>query len=503
MWKKLRILSMTIFKTITVLFIVCCLANLSSNSSQQSTLMITSDDKKPYTRVYIDKSTVSHMVSPKITDSVVVKNNTTTVVIKNETTKVQVKNNTLKFIVENNTTRVFDLVKDNTVKVPLKNKTTKVPVKNKTTKVPVKDYTTKVPVKDNTVKVPVKTKTTNVPVKDNTVQVPVKTKTTKVPVKDNTVKVPVKTKTTNVPVKDNTVKVPVKTKTTKVPVKDNTVKVPVKDNTVRSTQIYEYSFPYLHVPVNVCKSNGAKSDPFLLFVVKSDVNHIAHRIAIRNTWGNTSNPGIKLVFLVGYSPLMKEFIQMESDTYKDIIQQNFLDDYHNNTLKTIMGFTWVATHCSGAKYIFFVDDDYIVNTKYIWNHLHTLSIAGKRGVFLGYVWKNAKPHRNANSKWFISKDDFKDNVLPPYAGGGSLVLTVDTINKLLSQFKFMKPIFIDDVYLGIACKKLKISLIHESRFSVRYQPDKMNHLFSSHGFRSPMQLIEDWKKFHIKYDMVI
>ncbi|VDI76786.1 beta-1,3-galactosyltransferase 2 [Mytilus galloprovincialis] len=467
MWKKLRILSMTIFKTITVLFIVCCLASLSSNSSQQSTLVITSDDKKPYTRVYIDKSTVSHMVSPKITDSVVDKNNTTTVVIKNKTTKVQVKNNTLKFIVENNTTRVFDLVKDNTVKVPLKNKTTKVPVKNKTTKVPVKDNTTKVPVKDNTVKVPVKTKTTNVPVKDNTV------------------------------------KVPVKTKTTKVPVKDNTVKVPVKDNTVRSTQIYEYSFPYLHVPVNVCKSNGAKSDPFLLFVVKSDVNHIAHRIAIRNTWGNTSNPGIKLVFLVGYSPLMKEFIQMESDTYKDIIQQNFLDDYHNNTLKTIMGFTWVATHCSGSKYIFFVDDDYIVNTKYIWNHLHTLSIAGKRDVFLGYVWKNAKPHRNANSKWFISNDDFKDNVLPPYAGGGSLVLTVDTINKLLSQFKFMKPMFIDDVYLGIACKKLKISLIHESRFSVRYQPDKMNHLFSSHGFRSPMQLIEDWKKFHIKYDMVI
>ncbi|CAG2237897.1 unnamed protein product [Mytilus edulis] len=482
MWKKLRILSMTIFKTITVLFIVCCLANLSSNSSQQSTLVITSDDKKPYTRVYIDKSTVSHMVSPKITDSVVVKNNTTTVVIKNKTTKVQVKNNTLKFIVDN-TTRVFDL--DNTVKVPLKNKTTKVPVK------------------DNTVKIPVKTKTTNVPVKDNTVKVPVKTKTTNVPVKDNTVKVPVKTKTANVPVKDNTVKVPVKTKTAKVPVKDNTVKVPVKDNTVRSTQIYEYSFPYLHVPVNVCKSNGAKSDPFLLFVVKSDVNHIAHRIAIRNTWGNTSNPGIKLVFLVGYSPLMKEFIQMESDTYKDIIQQNFLDDYHNNTLKTIMGFTWVATHCSGAKYIFFVDDDYIVNTKYIWNHLHTLSIAGKRGVFLGYVWKNAKPHRNANSKWFISKDDFKDDVLPPYAGGGSLVLTVDTINKLLSQFKFMKPMFIDDVYLGIACKKLKISLIHESRFSVRYQPDKMNHLFSSHGFRSPMQLIEDWKKFHIKYDMVI
>ncbi|XP_063439734.1 beta-1,3-galactosyltransferase 1-like [Mytilus trossulus] len=387
MWKKLRILSITMFKTLTVLFIVCCLANLSSNSSQQPTL-VTSENKEPYTRVF----TVSHMVSPKITDSVV-KNNKTTVVFKN---------NTLKFIVENNTTRVFDLVKNKTTKFQVINITT--------THFLLKNITTKIQVKYNTVKVPVKTKTTKVPVKYNTVKIPVKIKTTKVPVK---------------------------TKATKVPVKTKTTKVPVKHNTVKSTQIYEYSFPYLHVPVQVCKSNGAKFDPFLLFVVKSDVNHIAHRIAIRNTWGNTSNQGIKLAFLLGYSPLMKEFIQMESDTYNDIIQQNFLDDYHNSTLKTIMGFTWVATHCSGAKYIFFVDDDYIVNTKYIWDHLHKLFIAGKRSVYLGYVWKGAKPHRNANSKWFISKVDFKDDILPPYAGGGSLVLTVDIINKLLSQFKFM------------------------------------------------------------------
>ncbi|CAC5390957.1 B3GALT2 [Mytilus coruscus] len=378
MWKKLRILSMALFKTATILFLICILANLSSNSSQQSK-PITSDDKKLYARVHADKSNinsiVSHTVSPKNTDSVVDKNNTI---------KVLVKNSILK-----------DLVKTNTTKVVVKN------------------------------------------------------------------------------------------------------------NTTKSTQVYDYSFPYLHVPVQVCKSNGAKSDPFLLIVVKSDVNHIAHRIAIRNTWGASSNSGIKVVFLLGYSPLMKPFIQMESNMYKDIIQQNFLDDYQNNTLKTIMGFTWVTTHCSGANYIFFVDDDYIVNIKYVWDHLHRLYIARKRSVFLGYVWKGAKPQRNAKSKWFIPKGDFKDDVWPPYASGGSLVLTVDIINKLLTQFKFMKPIFIDDVYLGIVCKELQISLIHESRFSIRYQPDRMNYLFSSHGFSSPMKLVEDWEKFHIKYDMVV
>ncbi|XP_052060243.1 beta-1,3-galactosyltransferase 2-like [Mytilus californianus] len=477
MWKKLRILSIALFKTVPILLLICILANISSNSSQQSKL-VTSVNKKSYARVHTDKSTVNSIVSHTVSQK-----NTNSVLVTNNTLKVLVKNNTIKFLVKNKTT-----------KVQVKNKTTKVQVKNKTTKVQVKNNTLKALVKNNTTKVLVKNKTTKVQVKNNTLNVLVK---------NNTTKLFVKNKTTNVQVKNITLKALVKNNTTKVLVKNKTTKVQVRNNTTKSTQIYDYSFPYLHVPVQVCKSNGAKSDPFLLIVVKSDVNHIAHRIAIRNTWGASSNPGIKLVFLLGYSPLLKSFIQMESDTYKDIIQQNFLDDYQNNTLKTIMGFTWVASHCSDANYIFFVDDDYIVNTKYIWNHLHSLYIARKRSVFLGYVWKDAKPQRNAKSKWFIPKDDFKDDIWPPYASGGSLVLTIDIINKLLTQFKFMKPIFIDDVYLGIVCKELQISPIHESRFSTQYRPDRMKHLFSSHGFRSPMKLVEDWNKFKIKYDMVL
>jgi hypothetical protein len=44
--------------------------------------------------------------------------------------------------------------------------------------------------------------------------------------------------------------------------------------------IYEHPFSLLRVPTNTCQSNGAKYDPFLLVVIKSDVNHMAHRMAI-------------------------------------------------------------------------------------------------------------------------------------------------------------------------------------------------------------------------------
>jgi hypothetical protein len=55
------------------------------------------------------------------------------------------------------------------------------------------------------------------------------------------------------------------------------------------------------VPTNTCQSNGAKYDPFLLVVIKSDVNHLAHRMAIRTTWGKASKVSLKFVFLLGYS----------------------------------------------------------------------------------------------------------------------------------------------------------------------------------------------------------
>jgi hypothetical protein len=52
------------------------------------------------------------------------------------------------------------------------------------------------------------------------------------------------------------------------------------------------------------------------------------------------------------------------------------------------------------------------------------------------------------------------------------------------NFKFVKPLFIDDAYLGIVAQKLKIVLIHEKRFSRFYTPDKMGYLFTSHGYKS-------------------
>ena len=74
--------------------------------------------------------------------------------------------------------------------------------------------------------------------------------------------------------------------------------LPCCDNQTEMVHIYEHPFSLLRVPTNTCQSNGAKYDPFLLVVIKSDVNHMAHRMAIRTTWGKASKVRLKFVFLL-------------------------------------------------------------------------------------------------------------------------------------------------------------------------------------------------------------
>jgi hypothetical protein len=82
-------------------------------------------------------------------------------------------------------------------------------------------------------------------------------------------------------------------------------------------------------------------------------------------------------------------------------------------MKTIMGFNWVSTNCPGAKYVLFVDDDYIVNIKYLWDHLNRLYVAGQRSMFTGFLWTNSKVERNIASKWYVSKEEFPETYFAP------------------------------------------------------------------------------------------
>ncbi|XP_076282787.1 beta-1,3-galactosyltransferase brn [Lasioglossum baleicum] len=107
----------------------------------------------------------------------------------------------------------------------------------------------------------------------------------------------------------------------------------------------------------------------VVYVVKSAIQNFERRLAIRKSWGFEKrffDVPSKTVFILGVHLNDNELqakVEAEAAKYKDIIQVDFIDAYYNNTIKTLMGFKWLVTHCSNSKFYMFVDDDMYVSVK--------------------------------------------------------------------------------------------------------------------------------------------
>ena len=82
-----------------------------------------------------------------------------------------------------------------------------------------------------------------------------------------------------------------------------------------------------------------KQDVLLLLFVKSSPENRHRRDAIRQTWGNEKyvrsklNANIKTLFALGQPTdhLRQRDLYLEDQKYSDLIQQDFLDTFHNLT----------------------------------------------------------------------------------------------------------------------------------------------------------------------------
>ncbi|XP_052063144.1 beta-1,3-galactosyltransferase brn-like [Mytilus californianus] len=166
---------------------------------------------------------------------------------------------------------------------------------------------------------------------------------------------------------------------------------------------------------------------------------------------------------------------MEYDLYEDMVQEDFIDEYKNNTLKTIMGFDWAVYDCSQAKFVLFVDDDYYVNIPLLLDLIENITESENEDVFIGFKYEHAVVRRKKYSKWYVSTDDYPNKHWPPCVSGGSI------------------QICIADIYLGIVAEVLNITLTHDKRFEVKYVPEKLDTLITSHDYGSPNVLVHEWK----------
>ncbi|XP_026231309.1 lactosylceramide 1,3-N-acetyl-beta-D-glucosaminyltransferase B [Anabas testudineus] len=247
-------------------------------------------------------------------------------------------------------------------------------------------------------------------------------------------------------------------------------------------------------------------DVLLLLFVKSSPEDIERRNAIRSTWGNetyiqkTLGVTVKVVFALGASQTSKKKpawskrsgggiqgqLIREDRLYADLIQQDFLDSFHNLTLKLIMQFHWMHSHCAHARFLMTADDDIFVHMPNLVSYLQDVSSRGITDFWIGRVHRGSPPVRSKHSKYYVPFEMYKWLAYPDYTAGAGYVVSGDVADKIYHvTLTLNASLHIDDVFMGICANAIGVSPQEHVYFSgegkAPYHLCIYNEMMTSHG----------------------
>lgn len=143
---------------------------------------------------------------------------------------------------------------------------------------------------------------------------------------------------------------------------------------------------------------------------------------------------------------------------RDIIQRDFVEDYHNMTRKHLTVLEWVSKgYCQSLEYLIKVDDDTFVDVFHLARFLKTERLKTPDSFYCSATSgaKPIRPSKKTSSKWVITKTEFEKNVFPTYCEGLGYIIEASLAPYLYWCSLFTPPIWIDDVYVtGILAENL-------------------------------------------------
>ncbi|MCI4383201.1 hypothetical protein PGIGA_G00023560 [Pangasianodon gigas] len=277
--------------------------------------------------------------------------------------------------------------------------------------------------------------------------------------------------------------------------------LPLEQCTPETTYFVAYPCPYRYILNESERCQNEK--PFLVLMVPVAPNNREARDAIRTTWGSEKmvmDKVVSLFFVLGQpghegrEELQQKVLQ-ESEEHHDIIQSDFLDSYKNLTIKTMVIMEWLAAYCQNAVYAMKIDSDMFLNVNTLVN---ALLQAPRENYMTGLVAKGAIVLRNPNSKWYLPKNEFPEDFYPPYALGLGYVLSLDLPNKLIEGAKHVKAVYIEDVFLGLCMRHMRIPFTSQADqslfnvFPVPYDRCRYSKLIAT-TTRSLQEQVNSWK----------
>lgn len=261
------------------------------------------------------------------------------------------------------------------------------------------------------------------------------------------------------------------------------------ENSYISSLIYKYerniedkvivsnsSLLYSIIPkIDICNENIST----LVFVI-SKPSSWAARKAIRQTWGNFANTSfwpnestvkkpVGIIFVTAMhqnDAVWKQMLLYETKTYGDILQGDFVDDFKNQTLKSLLLLKYVAEYCSEVSYIVKTYDDVFIHVPLLMELLLERRVLRNKG-FLGFcLANNVSPNstivfRENNDlgkqmpKWVVRYEEYPYDKWPTYVGGTLYAINADIVNELLYASRYMPLLSIEDAFItGVLSKAI-------------------------------------------------
>ncbi|OMO79300.1 hypothetical protein CCACVL1_13776 [Corchorus capsularis] len=237
-----------------------------------------------------------------------------------------------------------------------------------------------------------------------------------------------------------------------------------------------------------------------LFIgVFSTANNFKRRMAVRRAW--MQYPAVKsgtvaVRFFVGLhkNQIVNEELWSEVKTYGDIQLMPFVDYYGLITWKTV-AICIFGTQAVSAKYVMKTDDDAFVRVDEVSASLNKQNIS--HGLLYGLITYDSQPHRDPDSKWYISPEEYPGQTYPPWAHGPGYVVSNDIAKAVNTKHRegHLQMFKLEDVAMGIWISEmkregLKVYYINEERIYT----DGCKDGYAVAHYQSPGDMLCLWQK---------
>ena len=230
--------------------------------------------------------------------------------------------------------------------------------------------------------------------------------------------------------------------------------------------------PPLDVSIVLHDPELCRGEPRWLVYVHSAPENAGRRLVLRHTWANVHAyrpPGaVRVVFVLGRpydaSAAWRDALAGEAAAYRDILLGDFVDHYHNLTLKALFALKWLTLHCPGVPHVLKTDDDTFVDLPWLMTRpAPARTVTCVRHTRMPILRANLL--KRVCAKWCVHDSILPGKRLyPPYCAGLAHVLSGDIVSELYAAARVTNAFWIDDVFLtGMALAKLRDVTIDDVR----------------------------------------